>query len=133
MHVGNKIGSRVEVKAKGDGGIDEMKQYLGKDEILFGLVALFVQETQKYVFLTWVGESAPSFDTAKVVMQKPLVSALFQVPCSSIAFFLRIRKMRTNDADATAFFISPLRLSASSQSRRTFQIPTSMADSKDPP
>jgi len=131
MHVGNKIGSRVEVKAKGDGGIDEMKQYLGKDEILFGLVALFVQETQKYVFLTWVGESAPSFDTAKVVMQKPLVSALFQVAILLHCLFLRIRKM--NEAYATAFFISPLRLSASSQSRRTFQIPTSMADSKDPP
>ena len=71
--------SKVQVKAKGEGGIDEMKQYLGKNEILFGLLALFIHDTQKFVFITWVGEDAPSFDRARVVIQKVFVSELFQV------------------------------------------------------
>ncbi len=92
----------IQVKAKGDEGLEEMKDHLSDDEILFGFLSLLVHDTQKFVFLTWIGENTPFSLRAGLIYNQANISNFFQVvhhppPSSPITQPFTIPK----------FFISP--------------------------
>jgi hypothetical protein len=67
------------VKAKGEGGLDEMIKFLRDDEILFGLLSLPVNDTQKLALLIWIGDGTPFSLRAGIIYHQASIAQFFQV------------------------------------------------------
>jgi hypothetical protein len=85
----------VQLKAKGERGLEEMREHLSDSEILFGLVSLVIQDTHKCVFILWIGERSPYVVKGGLLYHQ-----------ADIANFYQVRELFKRPIFSTCFSIS---------------------------
>lgn len=77
-------GKKLACKEKGTGGLESLKEKLNDGQVQYCLVRIVKMDDGgdsrriKFVFITWVGESAPAMKKGQVTSHKPAVAELFK-------------------------------------------------------